>query len=198
MIKATSSLLFYDNKKSYSAVEVPYAMPDTWQDFTAIFILPNKDVDCIKFVTTFTMDIIDEFYEKAALTDVDVQIPKLSYSYSIELNAKLEELGIKLLFKKADLSNMFKNMKKEEDIGIPLSQTCEISVNEYGTKAQTSTKPAVAEANTATNKNQNPPKFTPFVADRPFLMLIRNTNTSGIAFATFYHKVENGANISAV
>lgn len=173
MMKGSAPLLYYDNKTTFSAVQVPY---QTFE-YAAVFILPHKEVDPIKFVTTFTMDILKEFLSKAELKDIDCQIPTFSYAYSFEINKKLEELGIKKLFGEVDLSKML-NVEKQ-NLGVKISHQIELEVNQHGTTANGLTVVPV-------KKNPPPTNLLQFIADRPFLMLIRSINSDAIAFATFY------------
>lgn len=173
MMKTTSSLFYYDNRSSYSAVLIPYQ----YNDFVAIFILPYKGVDINKFVAAFTMDIINDFLSKGEKKNIDCQIPTFSNSYAVGLNEQLQKLGIQQLFGETDLSNML-NLEKQ-NLGVQITHDSDITVNERGTSADTlNVKPV---------KKDSPSKdIITFIAERPFFMLIRSVNSHAIVFATLF------------
>lgn len=174
MMKASTSLLYYDNKSSFVAVQIPFED----YDFAAVVILPNKGVDPIQFLGGFKMDVLNEFFSKAELKDIDCQIPTLSYTYSFGINQLLGELGINELFGEADLSNML-NVGKQK-FGMQISHEIQIMVNEKG---------ANADGLNVVPVKKNPPSanLIPFIAERPFLMLIRSNRSTAIVFAIFFY-----------
>lgn len=177
MMKGLTSLKYYDdNYYSYTAVEIPYAT----EDFTAIFMLPYAEIDPVQFVTNFSIDQFQAFLTNSQLTDVDCQIPKFSSAYSMGLKESLQALGIKQLFENADMSNML--ITSNQKFVAEVTHNAKILIDEKGTSAVALTTIALV------GSSAPPQNYISFIANRPFLILIRNVSTNTIAFATFFHK----------
>lgn len=180
MMKASASLLYYDNKSYFTAVEIPYEE----NDFAAVYILPKKGVDSIQFLKNFTVNILKEFSSRAKLKDIDCQIPTVSYTFSFRLNNKLHtsrRIRHKgTIFGEVDLSNML-NLNKQY-LGVQIAQEIQITINEMGANADNLNVVPV---------KKNPPSanLIPFIADHPFLMLIRSTHSKRLYSLCFTTEV---------
>lgn len=175
-MRGLTELWYYDDNRSYTAVQIPYK----GELFTAIFFLPYPQMDPIQFVTTFSIDQYQAFLNNAKKIGVDIQIPKFSSTYSMGLKEPLQEMGILTLFEQADVSNML--VTNGQTFGAEVTHNAKILVDEKGTSAVALTTVALVGA---TAPPQNPVSF---IANHPFLMLIRNVSTNTIAFATFFYK----------
>jgi serine protease inhibitor len=105
--------------------------------------------------------------------EVDVQLPKFTAEYSIDMPPVLKALGMKDMFDqdKADFSRI-SDMKTF--LGI-FRQKCTIDVNEKGTEATTVTVSSGGEtANVVPNAE--------FHANRPFIYIITENTSGGIYF----------------
>lgn len=170
------ALKYYDDiKHTCSVLLLPF---QGVLDYEALFILPNQGVDAVEFVKSFTMNIVDDFYANAQKANIDFQIPKFSISYSITLNDQLRVLGIEKLFDATDWSNMLKDVGIM-DLGVQILTTSEITLNEKGVNAND------LNVEQSTDTSPLPQNTIKFIADRPFLLLVRCINTRVFVFAAF-------------
>ncbi len=114
-----------------------------------------------------------------AMTDyeVDVQLPKFTVDYSVDMQPVLKALGMTDMFdlNKADFSRL-------SDVGTTVGlfrQKCTIDVNEKGTEATTSTISTNGET-------ANVVPTAEFHANRPFVYLITENTTGAIYFVGTY------------
>lgn len=176
MMTTVFALNYYDDiKHACSVLLLPF---QGLLDYEALFILPNQGVDAVQFVKSFTMNIVDDFYENAHKANIECQIPKFSISYSITLNDQLRALGIEKLFGATDWSNMLKDVGIM-DLGVQVLTTSEITLNEKGVNAND------LNVEQSTDTSPLPQNTIKFIADRPFLLLVRCINTRVFVFATF-------------
>jgi serine protease inhibitor len=105
--------------------------------------------------------------------EVDVQIPKFTAAYSIDMPPVLKALGMKDMFDpdKADFSRI---SDSKTFLGI-FRQKCTIDVNEKGTEATTVT---VSSGGLTANVVPN----AEFHANRPFIYIITENTSGGIYF----------------
>lgn len=105
--------------------------------------------------------------------EVDVQLPKFTSEYSIDMPSVLKALGMEDMFDKtkADFSRL---SDKDTFVGI-FKQKCTIDVNEKGTEATTAT------VSTAGDTAYVVPTAT-FHANRPFIYIITENTTGSIYF----------------
>lgn len=177
MMRTQYSLLYYDKKDKYTAIEIPFE----GDDYAALYILPYPGLDAVTFLTTFTMAIVEEFVKDAVETNVNCQVPIISYSFSTILNENLQACGINKLFGVADLKNMFD--LAAQNFGVQLAHSGDLTLNTLGVNAN-----EILAVNPV-QKPQMTGELTPFIANRPFVLLIRSLHSYGIVLATFFHKV---------
>ena len=147
--------------KEFQALELPYE----GNNLSMIILLPN-DPDKLPVLGNEILATL-EFNE----TDVFVQLPKFKIESSFGLSDTLATMGMPLAFNpdKADFSGM--DGTKNLYIGAILHKAF-IEVNEEGTEAAAATA-VVMKARSI------PPQF---IANRPFLFLIRENASSTILF----------------
>lgn len=109
--------------------------------------------------------------------EADVQLPKFTIDYSVDMQPVLKALGMTDMFdtSKADFSRL---SDVKTVVGL-FTQKCTIDVNEKGTEATTTT--------IATNGDMaNVVPTTEFHANRPFIYLITENTTGAIYFIGIY------------
>ena len=127
-----------------------------------------------------TMDALVEnglaLFENMEQKRVDLALPKLEISASLELSDSLQTLGITLPFTSmADFSGMV------EDTPLCIggvTQAVTLTVNEDGTRAAAAT--AVSMIVTGALITEDPIEMT---VDRPYILLIYDQETNSILFA---------------
>ncbi|XP_014254549.1 uncharacterized protein LOC106669534 isoform X2 [Cimex lectularius] len=137
-------------------LELPYSDPR----YTMVFVLPKIGMKQLMRDLTFIplLPLLDSL----PYVDVSIKIPKFTVDYSIKLNNILTKLGSGSMFTdKSNLTNMFATSGKVTD----MVHKAKIVVNERGTIAAASTVSFVETLIASYTRH--------FVADRPFLYLIR-------------------------
>lgn len=148
----------------FQALELPYD-----GDALSMIILLPTEIDGLpalenKLTPTFLRNL--PFIKQ----EVEVGLPRFKFAQKLELNETLAGMGMPLAFSdQADFSGM--NGTKKLNIGTVVHQAF-IEVNEKGTKAA---------AATAVHMNLYCAVST-FIADHPFLFLIRENSTGTILF----------------
>jgi serpin B len=146
--------------ENFQALELPYA----GNDLSMVVLLPNAG----ESFPTLGSDILSalEFQEMETM----VQLPKFKIESTFQLGDTLAAMGMPLLFStQADLSGM--DGSRNLYIGAVVHKAF-VEVNEAGTEAAAATAIGV-------RATSMPPMF---VADHPFLFLIRENSTGTILF----------------
>ena len=107
----------------------------------------------------------------------DVALPKFEFDSEHDLKPILEPMGMGAAFDPARAD--FSGIAPQLYVGTAL-QKANVTVDEEGTEAAAATV-AIALAACA-GPMEEPPKPRPFVADRPFLFLVRETRTGLVLF----------------
>ncbi|MBS1787324.1 MAG: serpin family protein [Acidobacteria bacterium] len=109
-------------------------------------------------------------------TPGDVKIPRFKMDYSSDLNNPLSAMGMAVAFQRGKAD--FSGMRQQKDLFISeVKHKAVIEVNEEGTEASAATSVGVS----LTSMRPVQQRFT-FIADRPFLLAIRDQQTGAILF----------------
>lgn len=116
--------------------------------------------------------------------EVVVNLPKFSMSFQIILTDNLKAIGISQAFtNSAELLNIV----KDTSLKINTAMHCaRIEVDEEGTEAAAVTEITMVE--TTAMPNPQPPRRVYFIADRPFLFVIRDVESNVMLFAGVVNK----------
>jgi serpin B len=104
----------------------------------------------------------------------DFRIPRFNISFGLETSRMLKNLGVVLPFSPGGLTKMVESPASQDLYVHKIFHKSFINVNEDGTKA--------AAASAATKRLCFRPHRLDFVADHPFLFLIREDSTGTILF----------------
>ena len=118
-----------------------------------------------------SVDVALLIKEKAVNTTVRIQLPKFSFGTETKLKKPLEKLGIKAIFQSGGLEGM----STDNLLVNQIIQKAVIKVDEEGTEAA-----AVTVATIVAVSARPPP--TNFIADHPFLFLLKEASTGLIIF----------------
>jgi len=162
----------YMEGNDFQALEIPYA----GNDLSMIILLPNKVEGLPQFEKRLTDSGLSEILAQLDDQEVDVTIPRFKLTAQFELGQTLQALGMKNAFSaSADFSGMTgrKNLAISDVI-----HKAYVDVNEQGTEAAAATA-VVMEAAMAV---PNEPPTPVFLADHPFLFIIRDNNSGAYLF----------------
>lgn len=151
----------------FSAVELPYGDGE----FSMVAMLPPEDQSVGDLAADLDNEIWEEWYTHASPQDVTVNLPKFKYEFKDSLNDPLKNLGLGVAFSdEADFSRITEQV--ELFISRVIHQTF-IDVNEEGTEAAAATIVETRWESAIGNF---------FMADRPFLYVIKENSTGAILF----------------
>ena len=169
----------YSESEDMQVCELPFGNKAYAMDF----LLPRKDLDFNEFFSDFTFDDLDEYLSVFGTADVTLKLPKLNLDFDVDLIPALSRLGINNAFTwgQADFSNIYADENdKNLYIGIVRQKTA-LEMNEEGAKAA-----AVTFTGMFTDASPGPVDQAEFIADHPFLFLIREKSTGAILFIGAY------------
>jgi serpin B len=165
----------YAEGADWQAVELPYAGGKLVMDV----LLPTKGGSALADLRNdLTVGSLNSMLRELMPQQVEVQLPKFTTDSSADgLQQQLSALGLSGLFTHADLGAMFDGGEQAQVSQVVAK--AHIAVAEKGTVAA-----AAAGGGVGASARQVPP--TAFVADRPFLYLVRDLTTGQLLFAGQY------------
>jgi serpin B len=161
----------YVENDDLQVLELPY----TQNELSMLVVLPRKDNGLADVEKTLTADIIEKWLKDKKHELVDVTMPKFTFSSEFGLAGTLKAMGMTDAFDagKADFSGM---TDKEKLCISAVIHKAFVAVDEDGTEAAAAT--AVMMTGSAMRVEQ--PKT--FLADHPFVFIIRHNATGEILF----------------
>ena len=168
MMFFSGELLNYYENDDLKAVKLDYQSKD--ESTHAIIILPKMDINM--FIKNFNNENYEEIIKGLdnQQTKVNLFLPRFEMEFKIELSQILKNLGIKKGF---TIDAEFKKLCDKSPIHIMnVIQKNYINVNEEGTQAA-----SVNELEVILECfREKDPDAKDFIADRPFIFIIRNDN----------------------
>ena len=168
MLHRTGSMR-YGEDDDYQLLELPYK----GGKYCADIILPAKGIDIRKWVEDLDAERWQQMLNGTSYPEVEMALPKFALKYSRRLNDDLKALGMSDAF--GEKAN-FSRLSKEDTYVDLIHQYTFMQVDEEGTEAA-----AVTIGIVAPKAADIPQKF--FVADRPFVLLVREKDYGTILFA---------------
>jgi serpin B len=149
-------------------------LPYEGSELSMLVILPDKREGVAEVEKSLTVENLKAWTAKLKGENVHVSLPRFKTTISFDLGEKLQALGMKRAFnsKEADFSGM--TSATPLFISKVLHKAF-VDVNEAGTEAAAATAVVMT-------KGAAPAKVVEFVADHPFLFLIRENATGCILF----------------
>ncbi len=143
-------------------------------NFSMFIVLPDKDKTIDDVLESWNNDTYNQWLtDFTEVGELNVVIPKFKFAYEKELNDVLMDMGLTLAFDpdQADFSNII------EDMQLYISKVKHktfIEVNEKGTEAAAVTSVEIGYTSIDPSSQ--------FIANRPFLFVIREKYTNSILF----------------
>lgn len=164
-----SARLSYVAGDGYEAVELPYA-----DGSLAMVVIVPEAGEFEAFQSAFDSAALDEVLAGLDRIQVNLRFPKFEFRTQAGLKNALIELGMPIAFDEGAAD--FSGMSPQGNIFIQdVLQEAFIAVDEHGTEAAAATA-VIAGATSA------PPEIVDLDVDRPFLFLIRDTETGATLF----------------
>ncbi|KAJ0750737.1 putative Serpin family protein [Helianthus annuus] len=165
----------------FKVLRLPYLQGDNEQRYSMYFFLPNAKDGLQSLVQKIgsTPDFIDRHIPHDSVITPRFLIPVFKISFGLEVSGMLKELGLVLPFSGGDgLSEM---VDSSDGQGVYVSRIIHksfVEVNEEGTEAMAYLMEMVLGA------APTPPEYdkVDFVADHPFLFVIREDKTGVVLF----------------
>jgi serpin B len=172
MMMAQSGNYLYHRGDKFQAVSLPYGKGGV----SLYLFLPDQGSSLDEFLKGFDFLKWEEWINSFNSAPGDVKLPRFKLEYEKTLNDPLKDLGMGAAFSAREAD--FSGARAERDIYISeVKHKAVVDVNEEGTEAAAAT--SVGISTTSARRPQE--RFT-FVADRPFLMAIRDSQTGAILF----------------
>ncbi|MDP5230240.1 MAG: serpin family protein [Cellulophaga sp.] len=150
----------------FSAIVLPYKE----KRFEMVVLLPNENRTTSEVVENLSSEVWETIFTEGRFADISISLPRFKSSYQNGLNDELRDLGLGIMFtNEADLSKINKDAQLRVS---RVFQKTFIEVNEQGTEAAAVT--GIEIINTSVSPA--------FVANRPFVYVIRERFTGTICF----------------
>ncbi|KAK2360372.1 serpin-ZX [Trifolium repens] len=171
---------FISSFDGFKVLRLPYKQGKDTRQFSIYIFLPDaKDgllalIDKVTSNAEFLEDMLP--YEKVEVGRF--RIPKFNFSFGVDASELLKELGLVLPFEMGGLTKMVDSSISEELFVSDIIQKSFIEINEEGTTAAAATILAACGCSMYTQI----PTLIDFVADHPFLFMIRDDFSGTILF----------------
>ncbi|CAK7335287.1 unnamed protein product [Dovyalis caffra] len=166
----------YVSFDGYKVLKIPYQNDQDTREFSMYFFLPDATNGLHSLIQVFKSS--PELYTmQLKLQEQDLPefwIPRFKFSFKFEVSHTMKELGLELPFKAVGEFSEMVDSAKSLFLSNVFHASC-IEVNEEGTEAAASTAPRFIRK----SRRLNPPSF---VADHPFMFLIREEKSGMIFF----------------
>lgn len=172
MMEKNDTFNYYENDV-LQMVELPYGNGD----FSMVILLPNANDGMDDVISELSPEHWNAWLDSLSERKTDLQLPKFTFKYDIELNDVLKEMGMKIAFEpgQADFSNINSDAGKNLYISRIKHKTF-VEVNEEGTEAAAVTSVTIGITSV------DPYGPVTFHADHPFLFAIKEKSTNAIVF----------------
>lgn len=160
------------SKLNCSVLMLPFSLNDG-QELSMVILLPTKRDGLGHLQAALTWPALNEIYRSLSEQQVQVEIPKFSFEASHDAKKTLKQLGLNQIFNEAHFDRMFEpNTTKEPEKVGKVIHKAKISVDEEGAEA------AAASMASIVLRNFIRPPTPVFVADHPFLFVIRHNRSN--------------------
>ncbi len=171
MMSQSGGYQYFQGDK-FQALCLPYGHGST----SLYLFLPEQNSSLSGFLSGLSYEAWEEWMTRFQEMPGEVKIPRFKLDYEVNLNETLKALGMEVAFTagKAD----FSGMSSQRNLFISeVRHKAVIDLNEQGTTAAAATSVGIGVTSIIT-----PPQNFSFIANRPFLLAIRNQQSGAILF----------------
>lgn len=164
---------YYLKNDFMKILELPYKK----KRLSMIIMLPNSNTDMKKLENSLTIENYNKWISSLSRLDVNhVSIPKFKFTGEFSLGEILADMGMPMAFSdRADFSGMTGKLDLKIDKVI---HKAFVEVNERGTEAAAATAVTMIETTAMPGEEE----IITFIADHPFIFLIRDKHSNSILF----------------
>lgn len=167
MMGVKSDFNYYEDSR-IEAIELPYA----GDNFSMVIILPSENQPLDELTSSLSNQYLNDIFNGLYKKEISISIPKFKLSNGYQLKQVLSQMGMPQPF--TDDAN-FTGMTSSSNLKISdVIHKAFIEVNEQGTEATAATAVVIAMKSIQFEKL--------FIANRPFLFLIKEKSTGTILF----------------
>ena len=174
MMHQVKKLLYAENK-DFKAVDLPYGNGS----YRMLVLLPNEGKNIQEMMKGLDEEKLNQISQNMENCMVNLKLPKFTIEQELPLNAIISDLGAPSMFV-AGKAN-FSHFADGNFFVSKMLQKAKIEVNEQGTKAA-----AVTAAVMLTAMAPEETRNVEFIADRPFVYMIQDSQSGGILFMGQY------------
>lgn len=162
----------------FKVLGLPYKQGEDKRRFTMYFLLPdtNDGLPALVERVASQSGFWDRHLPQTRVEVGDFRIPKFKISYGVEISNVLKELGVTLPFSGGELTEIADSVTGQNLYVSNIFHKAFIEVNEEGTEA------AAASAAVIKLRALALPSKIDFVADHPFLFIVREDMTGTLLF----------------
>lgn len=156
-----------------SVLMLPFSLNEG-QELSMVILLPSQRDGVAELQASLTSAALDEIYKSLSEQQVQVELPKFAFEASHDAKATLLKMGLKSIFEEtAHLERMYNAKGKQAPVKVDkVIHKAKISVDESGAEA------AGASMASIVLRNFRPPPTPIFIADHPFLFVIRHSRSN--------------------
>jgi serpin B len=167
--------LMYADDAAWQCLELPFA----GEDLTMKFLLPRDETERARIEASITSDAWSKVTGRMTDCDVNVMLPRFSFSTQLDLHGIWESLGVRDVFDPAK-SDLTQTIAQKPCWVSQVIHEATIEVNEIGATAAAAT--ALADPFGAGPDEPVTRRKVSFIANRPFLWTIEHRPTGLILF----------------
>lgn len=158
----------YTQQDSVQIIELPYKD----EDLSMVVLLPAEEYAFDVFEASLTADRVSGWIGALSKQEIAVSLPRFEFTAAVELSDPLIAMGMTDAFGGADFSGMTSN--RELYISAVVHKAF-VKTDETGSEAAAATAVVMTRTTSV-------PTIPTFIANRPFVFLIRDRNSGTILF----------------